>query len=122
MDTRKPGRTVWSALLLLLLVTGALDWHRRGERHADAFGAAAWSSRATTVSHGGRTPHFCAADVVVQRPCAACIYRLQTSGAHLLGAALPAAVGGHGFVQIAEPSLAGFLLLSPRLARGPPAG
>jgi hypothetical protein len=110
------GRIVWSALLLAFLLCGACDLHRK----ADAFGTAAWSSRVTTASHGGRTPHLCAADVLVQRPCSACLYRLETSGAHLQPAAAPAAITAQGFVWLVRPSPAGCIARAARPARGPP--
>jgi hypothetical protein len=102
--------------LLASLLCGALDLHRK----ADAFGAAAWSSRVTTASHGGRTPHLCAADVLVQRPCSACLYRLETSGAHLLPATPPAAIAAQGFVWLGGPIPAGRIACIARPARGPP--
>jgi hypothetical protein len=112
----RAGKTVWSALLLASLLCGAFDLHRK----ADAFGTAAWSSRVTTASHGGRTPHLCAADVLVQRPCSACLYRLETSGAHLLPAAPPAAIAAQGFVWLGRPTPAGRIAVISRPARGPP--
>jgi hypothetical protein len=114
-------RGVRTGLLVSALVLSSLDLHRSGGRHGDVLGGADWLPRATTVSHGGRTPHFCAADIIVQLPCAACIHRLQTSGAHLLCAARPAGLDVRGLVAAGAVPRIRPLRYAPCLARGPPA-
>lgn len=87
------GRSVWPALLGLLLLLGALDFHPMGESHAllDPLGDAEYSSQAV---HPEQPLHIEPGEGTHRPHCPVCLQRHQLGGLHLQtasGLALPAA-------------------------------
>lgn len=86
-------RSVWAALLGLLLLLGTLDFHPAGESHPllDAHGDGAWSSQAV---HPEQPLHIEPGEAVHRPHCPVCLQRHQLRGLHLqaaTGLVLPAA-------------------------------
>lgn len=85
-------RPVWTALLGLFLLIGAMDFHPVGESHAllESHGATAWSSRAV---HPEQPLHVEPGEAAHRPHCPVCLQRHQLGGLHLqvsTGLALPA--------------------------------
>lgn len=86
-------RSVWTALLGLLLLLGALDFHPAGESHPllDAHGDGAWSAQAV---HPEQPLHVEPGEAAHRPHCPVCLQRHQLGGLHLraaTGLVLPAA-------------------------------
>lgn len=90
--TASRRRPVWTALLGLLLLLGAMDFHPAGESHAllDVHGDAAWSSQAV---HPEQPLHIETGEAAHRPHCPVCLQRHQLGGLDLqasTGLALPA--------------------------------
>ena len=81
--SRRPSS--WGALLALLLLLGALDFHPTGELHSllEPRGASEYSPEA---AHPGQPVHLEPGAVVEQPHCPVCLHRLQLGGLHLAAA------------------------------------
>jgi hypothetical protein len=78
----------WGALLGLLLLLGALDFHPAGELHSllERSGSSEYSPEAV---HPGQPIHLEPGAVVSRPHCPVCLQRLQLGGLHLASAAEP---------------------------------
>jgi hypothetical protein len=75
-------RTSWSALLIAVLLLGALDWHPAGDLH-DASAPGRSEVYFPGAEHPTQPAHFEQADPAHRQACPVCALRAQTSGAHL---------------------------------------
>ena len=95
------GRAVaqigWAALLAALVLLGGLEIHPSGEAHDMIAGLAGHQDfYFPGASHPVARPHAEEARAVPRPPCAACLNRLQGSGAHLARASsLSTPLAGH---------------------------
>ncbi|HXO21443.1 MAG TPA: hypothetical protein VOA87_16135 [Thermoanaerobaculia bacterium] len=112
-------RAPWAALLLPLVFAGALDIHPAGEAH-DLLAGIGRRTVVQATSHKGKALHLHSATAEERPTCAACLLRLQTSGAHLPPSAVPAAPMTAGRIQPAAAPAAERYASNPRGARGPP--
>jgi hypothetical protein len=81
------GRSFWAAVFAAILLLGAVDWHPAGESpHSLLSGAG--EVYFPGAEHPDQPVHFDAAQPAERPACPVCLHHLQTSGAHLLAAAL----------------------------------
>lgn len=109
----------WSALLGLLLLLGALDFHPAGEHHSllEPLGSAEYSPEA---AHPRQPVHLEPGSVVSRPFCPVCLQRAQLGGLHLAAAAglLPPAPRER--LSVAADPVRARGVFSPAGARGPP--
>jgi hypothetical protein len=85
---RHVAQVAWVALLAVQVLLGALEIHPGGEAHDPIAGLAGHQDLYFPgASHPVARPHAEEARAVPRPPCAACLNRLQGSGAHLALAA-----------------------------------
>ena len=119
---RSVAQVGWAALLAALVLLGGLEIHPGGEAHDPIAGLAGHQDvYFPGASHPVARPHAEEARAVPRPPCAACLNRLQGSGAHLaLAASLSSPLAGQPL-----PSAAAVTPLQKSLrpdgARAPPA-
>ena len=75
-------RTPWSALLIAVLLLGALDWHPAGDLH-NASAPSGSEVYFPGAEHPSQPAHFEQADPSHRQVCPVCALRAQTSGMHL---------------------------------------
>lgn len=75
-------RTPWSALLIAVLLLGALDWHPAGDLH-DTSAPSGSEVYFPGAEHPSQPAHFEQADPAHRQICPVCALQAQTSGAHL---------------------------------------
>jgi hypothetical protein len=93
---RSVAQVGWAGLLAALVLLGALEIHPGEEHHDPVAGLAGHQDiYFLGASHPGARPHAEEAKAVPRPFCAACLNRLQGSGAHLaLAASLSAPLAG----------------------------
>lgn len=112
-------RPAWVALLGLVLLLGALDFHPAGESHSLVRSAGA-SEYSPEAAHPGQPIHLEAGKVVAHPHCPICLQRLQLGGLHLAAAAELAPPAARDLLPAsADRTPAGRALLSSG-ARAPP--
>jgi hypothetical protein len=95
---RSAAHAGWAALLAALVLLGGLEIHPGAEAHDPLAGLAGGHQDLyfPGASHPVARPHAEEARAVPRPPCAACLNRLQGSGAHLAPAAsLSTPLAGH---------------------------
>ncbi len=112
-------RTPWAALLISVLLLGALDWHPAGDLH-DATASGPGEIYFPGAEHPDQPAHFEQADPAYHPHCQACIYRMQTSGAHLRPTAALAPLVPQTREAVEPAPLRPSIALRSRGARAPP--
>lgn len=113
------GRRVWTGLLALVLLLGAIDLHPSGETF-DSLAHLQGELYSSTARHPNQPAHF-EESCDAQRPaCPVCLHQLRTGGAHLLATVGLETPSLQIFGVSAAPLLAGGARLGPSGARAPP--
>ncbi|HBL29883.1 MAG TPA: hypothetical protein DD490_23850 [Acidobacteria bacterium] len=121
--TRRPPatrqRSLWSAVLALVLLSGAMDIHPVGERHSllEPAGGSEYSPQAV---HAGQPLHLEPGFAIARPHCPICLQRLQLGGLHLDAAPGLAPPGAGRRVAPAGEAPPAEAFLSASSARGPP--